>query len=190
MILSARLDIETLLCYHIMAIHNKEDIHMYAVIETGGKQLKVTPGERVRVENIGVKGEMVSIKEVLMVSKENAEVIIGAPYVKDAVVDGKVVRQAKGKKVTVMHYKPKKRIRKKNGHRQEYTLLEIDEIRIGGDILGKKPEHVVTKKLPVEKEPVEAAKAAPAKPKKEKKTTEAKAPEKKTAEKPKGKKKA
>jgi large subunit ribosomal protein L21 len=163
---------------------------MYAVIETGGKQIKVTPGERIKVEKVGLKGELIRIKEVLMISKENAEVLIGAPYVKDAVVDGKVVRQAKGKKVTIMHYKPKKRIRKKVGHRQEYSLLEIDEIRIGEDVVGKKSERPVTKELPKKTEVKEEAKEVAAKTKKETKSKESKAPEKKAAEKPKGKKKS
>jgi large subunit ribosomal protein L21 len=112
---------------------------MYAVIETGGRQLRVSPGDKVRVEKLDVeKGNSVRIDKVLLLTSPNDEITIGTPYVEGAAVDGKVVRHAKDKKVTIFKYKPKKRIRKKTGHRQEYTLLEIDEVRLGDVVIGRK----------------------------------------------------
>ncbi len=125
---------------------------MYAVIETGGKQLKVSPGDRVRVEKLDVEaGNSVRIDKVLLLTSSNDEITIGTPYVEGAAVDGKVVRHAKGKKVTIFKYKPKKRIRKKTGHRQEYTLLEIDEVLLGDVVVGKK-EPAKPKEPPMKKE--------------------------------------
>jgi len=125
---------------------------MYAVIETGGKQLKVSPGDRVRVEKLDVeKGNSVRIDKVLLLTSPNDEITVGTPYVEGATVDGNVLRHAKAKKVTIFKYKPKKRIRKKTGHRQEYTLLEIDEVRIGDTVIGKK-EAAKPKEHPVKKE--------------------------------------
>lgn len=107
---------------------------MYAIVETGGKQVRVSPGEKVRVEKLDVaKGENVMIQKVLLVAKEGGETAIGTPYVEGASVDGKVLRHAKAKKVTVLRYKPKKRVRVKTGHRQDYTLLEIKDIHTGGE---------------------------------------------------------
>jgi large subunit ribosomal protein L21 len=85
-------------------------------------------------------GENIAIQKVMMISPDGAEVQIGSPYIEGAVIDGTVVKHAKERKVIVLKYKPKKRIRIKAGHRQEYTLLEIDRIRIGDTVLGKKEE--------------------------------------------------
>ncbi|MHC9544818.1 MAG: 50S ribosomal protein L21 [Vulcanimicrobiota bacterium] len=132
---------------------------MYAVIETGGKQLKVSPGDRVRVEKLDVeKGNSVRIDKVLLLTSPNDEITVGTPYVEGATVDGNVLRHAKAKKVTIFKYKPKKRIRKKTGHRQEYTLLEIDEVRIGDTVIGKK-EAAKPKEPPVKKEVSSEAKS-------------------------------
>lgn len=132
---------------------------MYAVIETGGKQLKVSPGDRVRVEKLDVeKGNSVRIDKVLLLTSPNDEITVGTPYVEGATVDGNVLRHAKGKKVTIFKYKPKKRIRKKTGHRQEYTLLEIDEVRLGDTVIGKK-EAAKPKEPPVKKEVSSEAKS-------------------------------
>ncbi|MGV8122973.1 MAG: 50S ribosomal protein L21 [Candidatus Xenobiia bacterium LiM19] len=132
---------------------------MYAVIETGGKQLKVSPGDRVRVEKLDVeKGNSVRIDKVLLLTSPNDEITVGTPYVEGATVDGNVLRHAKAKKVTIFKYKPKKRIRKKTGHRQEYTLLEIDEVRIGDTVIGKK-EDAKPKEPSVKKEVSSEAKS-------------------------------
>lgn len=123
---------------------------MFAVFETGGKQVKVSPGDRIKVEKLGTPvGENVVLQKILMIADDNLQVHVGSPYIEGAVIDGRVLRHAKNKKVTVFKYKPKKRYRIKTGHRQEYTLLEIDAIRIGDRIFSR-AEQAVTEKLPME----------------------------------------
>ena len=100
---------------------------MYAIIETGGKQYVVEAGDKIRVEKLDVKeGDNVTFDKVLFVSGDEPEV--GAPYVDGAKVEAKVLAQGKAKKVVVYKYKSKKNERKKNGHRQPYTLVEISGI--------------------------------------------------------------
>ncbi|MDO4486507.1 MAG: 50S ribosomal protein L21 [Bacillota bacterium] len=103
---------------------------MYAIIETGGKQYRVQNGDRIAVEKLNVaEGEQVVFDKVLVVG-EGADVKVGAPYV-DTTVEGKVIENGKGKKVVIFKYKAKKDYRKKQGHRQPYTLVEITAI--GGE---------------------------------------------------------
>ncbi|WP_019138552.1 MULTISPECIES: 50S ribosomal protein L21 [Peptoniphilus] len=100
---------------------------MYAIIETGGKQYTVEAGDKIRVEKLDVKeGDKVTFDKVLFVSGDDAK--IGTPYVEGAKVEAKVLAQDKAKKVVVYKYKAKKNERKKNGHRQPYTLVEISGI--------------------------------------------------------------
>ena len=100
---------------------------MYAIIETGGKQCTVEAGDKIRVEKLDVKeGDKVTFDKVLFVSGDEPKV--GAPYVDGAKVEAKVLAQGKAKKVVVYKYKSKKNERKKNGHRQPYTLVEISGI--------------------------------------------------------------
>ena len=102
---------------------------MYAIIETGGKQVKVEVGDKIYVEKLNVEaGQDVSIDKVLFVGGESTKV--GAPYVEGAKVVGEVTEQGKHKKVVVVHYKPKKNIRKKNGHRQPYTEVLVKDIAL------------------------------------------------------------
>ena len=101
---------------------------MYAVIETGGKQYRVTEGDVINVEKLDAEaGKTVTIKEVLVVEKEG-ETLVGAPYVTGASVKAEVLENGKGPKVIIYKYKAKKDYRKKNGHRQPYTELEIKSI--------------------------------------------------------------
>ncbi|HNZ09423.1 MAG TPA: 50S ribosomal protein L21 [Bacillota bacterium] len=101
---------------------------MYAVIETGGKQYRVEPGQTVRVEKLEVqKGDLVVFDRVLMLVDESG-VRIGTPLVDGASVKATVVVQDKAKKVIVFKYKPKKRIRTKTGHRQPFTEVRIDSL--------------------------------------------------------------
>ena len=100
---------------------------MYAIIETGGKQYVVEAGDKIRVEKLDVKeGDKVTFDKVLFVSGDEPKV--GAPFVDGAKVEAKVLAQGKAKKVVVYKYKSKKNERKKNGHRQPYTLVEISGI--------------------------------------------------------------
>ncbi len=101
---------------------------MYAVIETGGKQLKVEIGMAIYVEKLEVAaGDVVTFDKVLVVSDKSTKV--GTPYVKGATVTAKVEKQGKAKKIIIFKYKPKKgSTRRKQGHRQPYTKLIIETI--------------------------------------------------------------
>ena len=100
---------------------------MYAVIETGGKQIKVSKGDSIFVEKLDVKeGEIVTFDKVLLIGGESSKV--GAPYVANATVTAKVEKQGKGKKIIVFKYKNKTTYRKKQGHRQPYTRVIIESI--------------------------------------------------------------
>lgn len=98
---------------------------MYAIIETGGKQLKVEKGQKIFVEKLDAEKE-VTFDKVLMVSDEKT--LIGEPYVKGAKVVCSVLEHGKGKKIIVFKYKPKKRYKKKKGHRQPFTKLLVEDI--------------------------------------------------------------
>lgn len=100
---------------------------MYAVIETGGKQYRVKEGDVITVEKLEVEaGEKVVFDKVLMAG-DGADLQIGKPYV-DTKVFGQVVENGKGQKVIIFKYKAKKDYRKKQGHRQPYTMIEITGI--------------------------------------------------------------
>ena len=102
---------------------------MYAIIEACGRQYKVQEGETVYFEKLDTEeGKKVSFDKVVLVSNEG-KVQVGNPYVKGMKVEGKVVSHGKGKKITVFKYKPKKNERKTQGHRQEYTKVEITSIK-------------------------------------------------------------
>ncbi len=101
---------------------------MYAIFVTGGKQYKVEKGDQIYIEKLdAAEGEKVVFDQVLFIGdgKKNK---IGAPTVKGATVTASVVKNGKGKKVTILKYKPKKDSRKKQGHRQPYTKVEITAI--------------------------------------------------------------
>ena len=102
---------------------------MYAVIESCGKQYKVTEGDVVFFEKLDAEeGKKVTFDKVILVSDED-KVEVGNPYVTGVKVEGKVVSHGRGKKVLVFKYKPKKNERKTQGHRQEYTKVEITSIK-------------------------------------------------------------
>lgn len=100
---------------------------MYAIIETGGKQVKVEAGQEIYVEKLdGEVGDVVTFDKVLFVGGDASKV--GAPFVEGATVTAKLTKQGRAKKLTVYKYKPKKNYHKKQGHRQPYTKLTIDAI--------------------------------------------------------------
>lgn len=102
---------------------------MYAVIETGGKQYRVSEGDVVRVERLdGAVGDEISISEVHLVA-DGDSVQVGHPMVKGASVTGTVVEEGRGRKVVAFKKKRRKGYRRKIGHRQAYTALRIDEIK-------------------------------------------------------------
>ena len=101
---------------------------MYAIIETGGKQYKVEANDVVFIEKLDVEaGDEVTFDKVAAVGKDDG-IVVGAPYVEGATVTAKVEKNGKGKKVTVFTYKSKKNEKRKKGHRQPYTKVEITAI--------------------------------------------------------------
>ena len=101
---------------------------MYAVVKTGGKQVRVTPGQAVRVEKLaGAVGDRVEFAEVLLVGGEG-EPKVGTPLVEGANVTGTITAQDRGPKITVFKMKRRKRYRRKQGHRQWYTEVRVESI--------------------------------------------------------------
>ncbi|HRJ45159.1 MAG TPA: 50S ribosomal protein L21 [Caldilineaceae bacterium] len=101
---------------------------MHAVVRTGGKQYRVTPGDIFEVEKLdGNVGETISLTDVLLVS-DGENVKIGQPIVDGATVTAKITGQHRGEKILVFRYRPKKRIRVRRGHRQYLTRLQIQSI--------------------------------------------------------------
>ncbi|MFU0827612.1 MAG: 50S ribosomal protein L21 [Lachnoclostridium sp.] len=100
---------------------------MYAIIATGGKQYKVSEGDIIKVEKLGVEaGKTVSFDQVLAVN--NGKLVVGNPTVANASVTATVVEEGKSKKIIVYKYKKKTGYHKKNGHRQPYTKVKIEKI--------------------------------------------------------------
>ena len=111
---------------------------MYAIIETGGKQYKVQNGDQIRVEKLNVEDGAAVVFDKVLVCGEGADIKVGAPYIDGLTVEGKVVESGKGQKVIIFKYKAKKDYRKKQGHRQPYTLVEITAV--GGEKAPAKEE--------------------------------------------------
>ncbi len=101
---------------------------MYAIVETGGKQFRVSEGDVIRTDLIETEvGSSVTFDRVVLAASGD-DVTIGAPLVSGASVTGTVLRQAKDKKILVFKYKPKKRVRKLTGHRQRFAEVKITKI--------------------------------------------------------------
>lgn len=101
---------------------------MYAIIETGGKQYKVENGDVIFVEKLDVEADAeITFDKVIAVGADDG-IKVGAPYVDGASVSAKVIKNGKGKKIVVATYKPKKNEKRKMGHRQPYTKVEISAI--------------------------------------------------------------
>jgi large subunit ribosomal protein L21 len=166
---------------------------MYAVVNSGGKQYKVQQGEVLKVEKIsGDVGNSVTFDRVLMFS-DGENVSIGQPVLDGVSVEGHIVEQGKAKKIIVFKYKRRKRFRRKNGHRQEFTAVQIDSINAKGTKAAKAAEPKAEAKAEVKES--ETKKTAPEKaaPKKAgaKETAAKKAvPKKEAAEKAEAKKEA
>ncbi len=124
---------------------------MFAVIKSGGRQYKVSVGQTLEVNRLPVEvGEQVQFNEVLLIS-DASNTMIGTPLVENAVVLATATKQGRGEKLIVFKYKPKKRYRHRRGHRQELTILTIDDIVADGKslITGTAPEAREEEKLPV-----------------------------------------
>jgi large subunit ribosomal protein L21 len=102
---------------------------MYAVVRTGGRQYRAEPGLEIDVERLPIdEGASIDLTDVLLVVADGGQATIGQPTVSGAVVKATVLKQFRGRKIFVWKYKPKKRYRKRRGHRQYYTRLRIDSI--------------------------------------------------------------
>lgn len=103
---------------------------MFAVIKTGGKQYKVSSGDKIKVEKLdGEEGAKITFSEVLLISEEDGKKIkLGTPFIEGAKIEGTILKQGRAKKVIVFKYKAKKRYQKKQGHRQDFTEVEIGKI--------------------------------------------------------------
>ena len=101
---------------------------MYAILETGGKQYRVQQGDTIYVEKLACEElEIIEMSNIIAVGKEDG-IVVGAPYVDGASVTAKVVKNGKGKKITVFTYRSKKGSKRKMGHRQPYTKVQINTI--------------------------------------------------------------
>ena len=166
---------------------------MYAVIETGGKQYRVTEGDVIQVEKLKVEaGDTIEFDKVLMLN-DGSEVLVGAPYLNEKKVFGSVVENGKAQKVIIFKYKSKKDYRKKQGHRQPYTMVEITSLTGEAKAPAKKAvpaqtaEAAEAEKKPAAKKPAAekktvAKKAAEDKPAAEKKPAAKKPAAKKATE--------
>jgi large subunit ribosomal protein L21 len=171
----------------------------YAIVESGGKQYRAVEGGTLEVDRLPLEpGANIKLEQVLLLA-DGENIIVGMPLVKESLVWTKVLEHFKGEKVTIFNYSPKKRIRVKTGHRQNYTRLLVEQI--GGTELMPKIEPVkaaeavveeflvetkkTTKPAPVKTETKKATKAAKPAPAKAKPTV---SPKGKTATKPASKK--
>lgn len=126
---------------------------MYAIIESCGRQYKVSEGDVVFFEKLDAEeGKKVTFDNVVLVS-DDKKVDVGAPYVKGVKVEGKVVAHGKGKKIIVYKYKAKKNYRRTQGHRQPYTKVEITKIKTAAEKAETKAEvkETVEKKTTAKK---------------------------------------
>jgi len=101
---------------------------MFAVIETGGKQYKVSEGEKISVEKLNAEEGKSFIFDKVLLINNNDKINVGTPHIEGAEVHAKVLEQGRADKVIVFRYHPKTRYRKKKGHRQPFTKLEITKI--------------------------------------------------------------
>ena len=122
----------------------------YAVIEICGKQLKVEPGRFYDLDRINqdVDSELV-VDKVLLIHHDD-QIHVGQPYVDSASIKGTIIGHRRGKKVIVYKMKPKKKTRKKRGHRQELTRFMIDSISLGGNIFAEKSADAVATEVVAE----------------------------------------
>lgn len=104
---------------------------MYAVIKTGGKQYRVSPGETLRVEKLDrTAGESVVFDQVLMVSDDAAKVSVGKPFLSNATVTAEVVKQGRADKIIIIKMKRRKHYMRRQGHRQDFTEIKITDIKV------------------------------------------------------------
>ena len=116
----------------------------YAIIETGGKQLKVEPGRFYDIELLPVEAESDFTMDKVLLIANNDDITVGQPYIEGATVEGTVMQHLRGKKVIVYKMQPKKKTRKKRGHRQELTRFMVNSINMGGSAIAAAEASVDT----------------------------------------------
>ena len=122
---------------------------MYAIVETGGKQYRVKPGDTIAVERLnGAPGDVLDIDRVLLVGDNGSDTRVGVPGVERAVVRAEVVEHARGEKIIVFRYKSKVRYRRKTGHRQALTRLRITDILVDGTSATDRPTTTARTEVP------------------------------------------
>ena len=140
---------------------------MFAILKTGGKQYKVAKEEKLLIEKIdGNIGDEVVFNDIIMIN-DNGKTEIGSPLVKDAAVVAEVIKQTRGPKITIIYKRRRKNSRRKQGHKQNFTLVKIKNIAISGGskIIPKKAEIKEVKKETKTKQTTQKKETAKAKPK-------------------------
>jgi len=113
----------------VASLIKRNEKHMYAIVETGGKQYQGSEGDEIFIEKLPVEADAaVSFDKVIAIGAESG-LTVGTPYVAGATVEAKVLKNGKAKKITVFTYKPKKGEKTKMGHRQPYTKVKIEAIK-------------------------------------------------------------
>jgi large subunit ribosomal protein L21 len=147
-----------------VGVDKKLDRTMYAIVETGGKQYRVKPGDTIAVERLsGEPGEVFDLGRVLLVAGSgDTNARIGSPGVEGAIVRAEVVEHARGEKIIVFRYKSKVRYRRKTGHRQSLTRVRITDILLdGASAAGAPAQTAVVEPEPQPEMPASAAEAGP-----------------------------
>ena len=125
---------------------------MYAIIETGGKQYKVQNGDQVKVEKLSAEAGNTVVFDKVLACGEGSDIKVGTPYLEGLTVEGEVVESGKGDKVIIFKYKAKKDYRKKQGHRQPYTLVEITSVAgVKAEPKKEEPAEEAAEEKPIEK---------------------------------------
>jgi large subunit ribosomal protein L21 len=133
---------------------------VYAVIRSGGKQYRVSPGQRIKLERLdGDAGDPITFDDVLLVNG-GGEIAVGAPTVESARVNGEIVEQGRGRKINVFKYKNKTRYRRLRGHRQLQTSVLVNEVALGDQTwtapVKEQPVAEEPSQDPVNEEPAES----------------------------------
>ena len=140
---------------------------MFAILKTGGKQYKVAKEEKLLIDKIdGNVGDEIIFNDIIMIN-DNGKTDIGSPLVKDAAVVAEVVKQTRGPKITIIYKRRRKNSRRKQGHKQDLTLVKIKNIATSGGskIIAKKAEIKEVKKETKTKQTTQKKQTAKAKPK-------------------------
>jgi len=103
---------------------------MYAIIVTGGKQYKVQEGDIIYVEKLNAEADSEVVFDNVLAFSDNDVLTVGTPNIEGATVTGKVIKNGKGKKITIIKFKPKKNYKRVQGHRQPYTKVQISKINV------------------------------------------------------------